>query len=258
MADLPALRESTRHLFQVLGRRARRAFRAGIDHVPTACLLCQGKAKGGGLCVFCRESVLRSMGSALPRCPTCCLALNAASQCPDCALRVPAFDRVIAAFDYAPPADLLIHQLKAGKRFSSAGMLAGLLADAADRAMPALPGNTILVPVPANRASIIQRGFNPAAEIARCLSGRLDFPCRPELLLRAREGRRQTHLKRAERAGSAQSLYTCPRPVTGAAIAVVDDVLTTGSTLHSIAREFRAAGAASVYGLVLARTPFVG
>jgi predicted amidophosphoribosyltransferase len=45
-------------------------------------------------------------------------------------------------------------------------------------------------------------------------------------------------------------------PVPGAAIAVVDDVLTTGSTLHSIARAFKAAGAASVTGLVVARTPY--
>ena len=44
--------------------------------------------------------------------------------------------------------------------------------------------------------------------------------------------------------------------VDGAVIAVVDDVMTTGRTLHSIALQFKAAGAAAVYGLVLARTPY--
>ncbi|SHI27164.1 ComF family protein [Pollutimonas bauzanensis] len=254
MADLPALRELARHLSMSLGGRLAAACRAGIAQVPGACALCQGRARGG-LCGFCHAAVLRSMAGGLPRCPVCCLALDGRQPCPDCAPRPPAFDRAIAAFDYAPPGDLLIHYLKTGRRFTSAGMLAGLLADAARRAAPPLPGHAILVPVPASRASIMERGFNPAAEVARCLSRQLGLAYRPELLLRAREGRRQTRLKRRERASGVRSLYACPRPVPGAAIAVVDDVLTTGSTLHSIAQEFRAAGAASVCGLVLARTP---
>jgi ComF family protein len=185
------------------------------------------------------------------------VALDNHHGCPDCSLRQPAFDRVIAAFDYVAPGDLLIHYLKIGKRFTSAGMLAGLLARAVRRATPALPGNTILVPVPASRSSIIERGFNPAAEVARSLARQLDLPCRPELLIRVQEGSRQTRLNRSERLHSVQSLYACPQRVAGASIAVVDDVLTTGSTLHSVAQQFKAAGAASVLGLVLARTPYI-
>jgi predicted amidophosphoribosyltransferase len=74
--------------------------------------------------------------------------------------------------------------------------------------------------------------------------------------LRTHEGVKQTSLSRVQRAQSAQRLYRCARRVDGAHIAVVDDVATTGSTLHSIAREFKAAGAASVCGLVIARTPY--
>ncbi|PLC48907.1 competence protein ComF [Pollutimonas subterranea] len=164
----------------------------------------------------------------------------------------------MAAFDYAPPGDLLIHNLKAGRRFTSAAMLVGLLAQTVRTAAPALPANAILVPVPASKASILARGFNPAAEIARGLASELNMACRPGLLRRAREGGRQTHLTRRERAGSVQHLYDCPSRVDGAVIAVVDDVLTTGSTLHRIAQQFKSAGAAAVYGLVVARTPYSG
>lgn len=257
MADLPVLRELARYPSVGLHRRLYLAGQAVIARVPTACVLCQGSAKGGGLCQFCRSVVVRSMVGGLTRCSVCCLVLDADGTCPDCIRRAPAFERIIAAFDYAPPGDLLIHYLKAGRRFTSASMLAGLLADAVRHAAPALPANAILVPVPASRASIRERGFNPAAEVARSLSRQLGMACRPGLLLRAQEGTRQTHLKRTERACSAQMLYACPMRVEGAAIAVVDDVMTTGSTLHSIAQVFKVAGAASVCGLVLARTPDV-
>ncbi|WP_353153309.1 ComF family protein [Pollutimonas bauzanensis] len=257
MADLPVLREPARYPRVGLRHRFYLACQAGIALVPTSCVLCQGRAKGGSLCVFCHAAVMRSMLDGRPRCLACCLALDAAMQCPDCVQRLPAFDRVIAAFDYAAPGDLLIHYLKAGRRFTSAAMLAGLLAQAVRHATLALPDDAILVPVPASRASIRERGFNPAAEVARCLARQLGMACRPGLLLRAQEGRRQTHLGRIERVSSSLALYSCPMRVDGAAIVVVDDVMTTGSTLHSIAQVLKAAGAASVCGLVLARTPYV-
>jgi ComF family protein len=233
----------------------RNSFLELIARLPSDCALCQGQAQGGRLCPGCLADATRSMGSSQPRCKVCALALATGQGCPDCAVRKPAFDRIIAAFDYAPPGDLLIQHFKAGRRFAYARMLAGMLACQARLATPALSRHTILVPVPASRASIIKRGFNPAAEVARCLARQLQLACRPDLLLRVQEGAKQTRLNRAQRAMNTQILYACPQRLDQAAIAVVDDVLTTGSTLHSIALQFRAAGASSVCGLVLARTP---
>lgn len=258
MADLSARCESGHARLAGMRRRLKLAGRACLARIPSACGLCQGGARGGSLCRFCHAAVLRSMNSDTARCPICCLALADQGVCADCAARPPAFDRIIAAFDYAPPGDLLIHHLKVGRRFTSAVMLAGMLAETVRDKAPRLPENALLVPVPASKASILARGFNPAAEIARGLARELHMDCQPGLLLRAREGGRQTHLTRLERAASVQHLYDCPRRVDGAAIAVVDDVLTTGSTLHRIAQQFKAVGAAAVYGLVLARTPYPG
>ncbi|NYT84924.1 ComF family protein [Pusillimonas harenae] len=162
----------------------------------------------------------------------------------------------MAAFDYAAPGDLLIYRLKVERQFTSASMLAGLLADAVQASSLTLPESLVLVPVPASRAALLRRGFNPAAEIAYGLARRLNRPCRPGLVLRAREGAKQSQLGRLARMRSTQSLYACAQHLQGAHIAVVDDVLTTGSTLHSIAQALKAAGAASVWGLVLARTPY--
>jgi ComF family protein len=256
MAYLNFLRESG-PLGGTLLQHVSAAIRSELSaRVPSACALCQGGSKGGELCVHCQGLVLASMAHGGERCRICSLRLDGRPKCPDCLRGRFAFDRVIAAFDYASPGDLLIHQLKRQGRFISARMLAGLLADAVNRSEPRLCGATILVSVPSSRAAVLRRGFNPAAEVAQSLSRRLRLAYRPEWLVRIRDGESQTRLNRRERSLHAQSLFRCAGDVTNRDIAVVDDVLTTGSTLHSIAHALKAEGAASVCGLVLARTPY--
>ncbi|NYT60474.1 ComF family protein [Alcaligenaceae bacterium] len=227
-----------------------------LARVPTVCGLCQDTACGGKLCPYCYRAVMHSMTSGAPRCAVCRLELDPYGGCADCLQRTPAFDRVIAAFDYAAPGDLLIHRLKMQLQFTSAGMLAGLLADALRSSQPVVPEQMVLVPVPASRAALRRRGFNPAAEVAYRLARQLKRPCRPGLVLRTREGVKQAQLGRSARMHSVRSLYACPERLDGVHIAVVDDVLTTGSTLHGMAQACKAAGAATVWGLVLARTPY--
>jgi len=169
--------------------------------------------------------------------------------------RIPDVDHVVAAFDYAEPGDLLLRRFKSGGQFVLAPILARLLAEAVRAARGPLPRTTILVPVPSSRAALLRRGFNPAAELARYLGRELGLDCVLSLVRREREGGRQASLPRPDRQRSASSLYSCARRIDGASVAVVDDVLTTGSTLGSIASELRAAGAGAVCGLVLARTP---
>ena len=259
MAHMDARRESARGWSWSIAKwsdtvcAVGKRFRAGL---PVACALCRGPARGDRLCLACAQQVTGSMQANIPRCMRCCLALGSEAACSDCAFHAPAFDRIIAGFDYLAPADTLIHYLKVQKQFTLAPLLAGLLADAVRNAQPALPHDAILVPVPASRASLLQRGFNPAAEVARCLAKELGVAYRPALLRRTHDGLKQAQLARLERARSVQRLYACTQKLDGATIAVVDDVLTTGSTLNSIARELRSAGAATVCGLVLARTPW--
>jgi len=231
-------------------------YRGLVARVPTHCPLCSGVAHGGDLCPPCRVDVLASMADGRRRCGVCMLALAGNGPCPDCLLLAPAYDRVIAAFDYAEPGDVLIQQFKTMNRFQHARFLASLLAEAVLAATPSLPGNTMIVCVPSSRAAVRQRGFNPAAEVARQVAGRLRLRWRPRLLVRRDEDRVQKYLSRRQRIQDAQHQYACTTRVDGAHIAVVDDVLTTGSTLHGIALQLRQAGAVSVCGLVLARAPY--
>lgn len=174
--------------------------------------------------------------------------------CAACLGQPPAFARTIAAFDYEPPADALISQIKTQLRLSAAPALAQLLARAVRR-QQALPAAMLLIPVPSSRASLRRRGMNPAAEIARALAAQLGWPLACGALRRRRETPRQTKLGRQARRRGARGVFHCPRSLSGRHVGLVDDVMTTASTADAAAAALLAAGAASVTVLVVARTP---
>lgn len=244
-----------------MGRRL--LSRAGGD-----CPLCGARVAGARLCPGCQADILAAPSGAGARCPRCALRLQAGgSACAACLARPRAFCRTVAAFDYAPPADTLILMLKTQMRLSMAPVLARLMAEVlmadvlradvlrAEGAHALSPPGLLLVPVPASRASLRQRGMNPAAEIARSLAVELALPPPRHLLTRRRDTPRQATLDRRARQQGTAGLFVCPHPLPGRHVAVVDDVMTTGSTADAAAAALRAAGAASVTVLVAARTP---
>ncbi|WP_237709954.1 ComF family protein [Achromobacter xylosoxidans] len=258
-----------------------------LSRVGCECPLCGARVAGARLCAGCeadicetdrepgihetdiRDADIRGAAirgatldapsiarqQALSRCPRCALRLRpGAPHCASCLGTPRAFSRTVAAFDYAPPADTLILMLKTRLRLSMAPVLARLIAAAVGRDGPLADG-ALLVAIPASRASLRQRGMNPAAEIARSLAAELGLPLARGLLRRRRETTRQTAQGRRARRLGAQNLFYCAGEVRGRHLVVVDDVMTTGSTANAAAAALVAAGAASVTVLVAARTP---
>nr|WP_183012268.1 phosphoribosyltransferase family protein [Achromobacter sp. UMC46] len=218
------------------------------------CPLCGARVAGARLCSGC-ETDITALPGGRSRCPRCALRLPAlAPACPACLGGSWAYGRTFAAFDYTPPADALIQMLKTRLRLSMAPVLARLLA-AEIRRGGGLPEGCLLVPVPASRASLRLRGMNPAGEIARSLAAELALPLARGALRRRRETPRQTSLGRRARQTGATGLFAASSRVRGRHVAVVDDVMTTGSTVQAAASALLAAGAASVTIVVAARTP---
>ncbi len=258
-----------------MGRRL--LSRLGCD-----CPLCGARVAGARLCAGCQADILAGPAGAFARCPRCALRLQGDGQhCAACLADPQAFSRTVAAFDYAPPGDALVLMLKTQLRLSMAPVLARMMAQALREAaaqmgaqavgVPGssvsdtgaqgrhcaafLPPDLLLVPIPASRASLRQRGMNPAAEIARSLAAELALPAPRLLLARRRETPRQATLDRRARQRGAVGLFVCNGRVRGRHVAVVDDVMTTGSTVGAAAAVLMGAGAASVTVLVAARTP---
>jgi predicted amidophosphoribosyltransferase len=154
--------------------------------------------------------------------------------------------------DYAYPGAMLVRGLKEHGRLAHARLFARMLANTFTAHRHTLPPIGALVPIPASQTSLRRRGFNPAAEIARTLSSHSAVPLK-SWLIRSREGHLQKVLDSGARRHSVQGLYQCAQPVGSIWVGVVDDVMTSGSTMHEAALALTHAGARGVVALVAAR-----
>lgn len=212
-----------------------------------SCYLCRGAADAV-LCAACDADLPRLAG---PRCPRCALASPAGEVCGRCLARPPAFDATVAALAYAFPADVLVQALKFRGELALAPLLGRLLAARLERAERV----DVVLPVPLSAARLRARGFNQALEIARHLGPDGGARLEPRLAERSRDTAAQMDLPHAERAKNVRGAFRCARALEGAAVALVDDVMTTGATLDELAAALKRAGAARVVNWVLARTP---
>lgn len=157
----------------------------------------------------------------------------------------PGLDDLRSVLLYADGGRTLVTALKYRHGRDALGWAAAAMA----RMLVPPPGATVTwAPTSGRRRRA--RGFDQAELLARAVARRWGVPCRP--LLRRRRGDAQTGRSLAERrAGPA---FSALRSVAGAVV-LVDDVVTSGATLTAAARAIRTAGASSVVGLTLARTP---
>jgi ComF family protein len=144
----------------------------------------------------------------------------------------------VVALRYAPPADELIRDLKYRATLPHARVLGVLLAQAVEKSGAPLP--RLLVPVPLHDARLRERGFNQAAALARYAGRMLGIPFAPRALTRVRDTPSQTSLRMEERHRNVRGAFAVHgararrRLLDAGHVAVVDDVMTTGSTLREL------------------------
>ena len=213
-----------------------------FNHViPPACLLCQ--SPNGPLCQAC-EADLPWLADAC--CPVCALPTPGGEVCGTCLKETPAFKRTRAVFSYAFPIDRLIQKLKYQEHLALAPLLGELLARQS-------PQPDVWLPMPLHAQRLKERGFNQAAEIARELSARTGIPMQAGWATRERNTPPQAGLKRETRRRNMQGAFACCEKVAGLHVGIVDDVMTTGSTLNALAATLIQAGAKEVSCAVVAR-----
>ena len=153
-----------------------------------------------------------------------------------------------AVFAYRFPVDALVHAYKYGGKLALARVLGELLTRRVTCDVDAI------VPMPLARGRLAERGFNQALEIARVVAAGTGIALLPHVCRKVTDTPPQAALPWKERAKNVRRSFVCDADLQGMRIAVVDDVLTTGSTLNELARVLRKAGAAAVRGWILART----
>lgn len=227
--------------------------RAAFDRLwPAHCLACGERAGNGDLCPAC----LRELPWNRCACPRCGLPLPLlppaapAPACGHCQRRPPPLTETRAVFRYAPPLDRLLPRLKFHRDLAAGRACALRMADA----LASAPRPDALVPLPLHPARLRERGFDQALELARPLAKALDLPLLDRALARVRDTAPQSRLDAPARRRNLRRAFAIrPGVSLPAHVALVDDVMTTGATLHAAAETLLRAGVTRVDAWVCAR-----
>jgi ComF family protein len=215
--------------------------------LPELCQRC-GSAAAAGFCHGCRGEFEPN----LRPCPVCgCGPLPAGRNCCPSHAAEWILAHVAAPLVYAAPLEGYLHALKyAGRRALGRG-LGQILAAAAG---PRRTEVDALVSVPLHPRRLAERGYNQAFEIARAVSAELRLPILRAGIVRTRDTAPQARSDCELRHANLTGAFTVTRGLHGRRLAVVDDVITTGATVNSLARALYGAGAAHVEAWAVART----
>ena len=218
--------------------------------VPSQCAVCQAWPAQR----VCGQCIAR-FAQPQRRCPTCALALPVnVPACGICLRLPPPLDLCLAAVDYGYPWAQALGQFKFQGDPGWADTLATLIRSM-PWAEPALEAADIVLPVPLSRERLQERGFNQALLLARCLASHKSDAA---VLLRVVATAAQTQLSRAERLQNLHGAFMVDplrrAAIEGRRVVVIDDVMTTGATLHAAADALHQAGAQHVCAIVVART----
>lgn len=214
---------------------------------PKRCVGC--KSVGSYLCTKCAKKLA-------PVYTLVCLACDRPAiggiTHPGCRTRY-APDGYSTAYTFATPVKELIHELKYKGVSDIANLCATMLA-------VIVPNNVIerkpvVIPVPLHKVKWRQRGFNQSELLAKRLAKTIQLPLNTTVLQRITQTKSQAKLSRHERKENVKNAFACASRLSGKSVLLIDDTVTTGSTIIACANALKRAGATYVWALTLSQAP---
>ena len=226
---------------------------------PAACAHCETPLWDDPIPFVCEACWTKLVPIPSPCCPHCggpfaspvALQHSPTHECGACRTKPPAFTQTWSLFPYQSPLKEAILLFKyRGKRSLTKHFIQAMIP-----ALPTLPIIDALMPVPLHPQRLREREYNQSLLLAHGLSQHLQVPLLLSCLLRVRPTEPQTSLSKKERLTNLRRAFAVNdvSRITGQRILLIDDVFTTGTTLHECAKTLRKAGSGPVYGLTLAR-----
>jgi len=217
-----------------------------LDFVfPPLCVLCGSAIQSGNrlLCEKCRRD--------LPGLKKPLLAAAELVHPPKPPLW---FDKTLALFEYNPQVQKLIHLCKY-KNMPAFSAYFGELLGVEFLRHPELNDVDMIIPVPLHNARYRERGYNQSALLASAIKKISGVPVNTNVLKRNKYTPPQAKLKREDRVKNILGAFTAKKSakISNSCVAVVDDVVTTGTTVNECARVLRSAGAKKVVILSITR-----
>jgi ComF family protein len=217
---------------------------------PPRCVLCQRPGDSElDVCPSCYQS-LPFIKNA---CVQCALPLegepHAYNLCGRCLKTPPEFDNSLSLMRYESAAVQLVTRYKFYDRLSYSRLLAELLLELLIKTEK--PECIIAVPLHPQR--LRERGFNQSHELGKIIATALNLPLLSDAVVRTRETRQQTGLDAKQRRQNIRGAFVVVRPIEYKHVAIIDDVVTTGSTVNELARVLKKSGVETVSVWSIAR-----
>jgi len=213
------------------------------------CFLCASPCGSHeATCLGCLSDLVLNANA----CPGCAKANTASRICGDCLNRPWVFiDHTWALFQYHYPANHLIQHMKFKHGIDIASALGRTLGG-----LPLYvdtPAPDCIIPIPLHTSRLVSRGYNQSVELARSLSKQLCIPLDTASCKRVRATKPQSDLPAKKRKKNVRGAFSVSAEISYGHVLLVDDVITTGSTVNELARTLRLAGVSRIDVLACAR-----
>jgi len=227
--------------------------RAFIDIIfPPRCFICEKKTNTEIICIDCREKI-KPLNP--PLCRVCAREIRGKDicVCNNCRKRKVFYDKVISCFVYEEPLKSLIHLSKYKyydyiMEFLSITMVKHILAIGFS-----FKDYDFITSVPTHLLRLREREYNQSNIIAKKISKFLKIPLKNGIIYCKKNRPSQSGLKKEARLKNVEDNFFVKEDLTDKNIIIIDDVITTGSTLSECAKALKEKGANKVLGLTLAK-----
>lgn len=215
--------------------------------VPRHCLFCLEKTHSDSdLCSHC----IASLDLNNPCCQRCASPLEPAllisgrqniTLCGNCLSHRYYYDRVYSPFIYSEAIRYLIKKMKYQKKIHFANILAKLFVQKINHFNDfQLP--QVIIPMPMHTERLKQRGFNQALELSRFFASSYQLPLNYSGLIRSRHTNLQAGMTAKQRQKNVRQAFMVKEPIKHQHIALIDDVMTTGSSVNEAAKTLKKNG----------------
>lgn len=184
--------------------------------------------------------------------------------CGRCIKKSPAFDYVYSPLCYENDVIRLVHQLKFNEKITFSRSLSEMMHKCwvskteEKNSADVIDILDCLMPVPLYKSRMRQRGFNQSIELSRVISKKLNVPIECNTVNRRRSTESQTGLNITQRRKNIKGAFEVVKKISAKDVLIIDDVMTTGSTVDELARVLKKEGVKRVGVLCLARAPIKG
>ncbi len=223
----------------------KKAILNGLNPHCPLCGLSLGDQHAFGICHACQTWYPNK-----PRCLSCGLpTLVKVDQCGQCLTKPPLWQRLYCVGDYQFPLSNTVHQLKYQRQFWQAKPLARRLAECIETPAP------LITSVPLHWKRQLYRGFNQSDLIARYLSQQIKSQYQADLFSRVIATKTQQSLSKKQRQKNLARAFRLNRKPSTTHVGIVDDVVTTGSTIQHLCHLLLAVGIERIDIYCICRTP---